>query len=75
MSKEESLRRVRSLRSSEAQKVLREYLLMKIEDWKEQLIIASNNKADELRGAILQVRGVLKEIDSDIPERGRTNPY
>ena len=75
MSKEESLRRVRSLRSSEAQKVLREYLLLKIEDWKEQLIIASNNKADELRGAILQVRGVLKEIDSDIPERGRTNPY
>jgi hypothetical protein len=75
MSKEESLRRVKSFRTSEAQKVLREYLLLKTEDWKEALITASNNKADELRGAILQVRGVLKEIETDIPDRGRTNPY
>ena len=75
MSKEESLRRVKSFRTSEAQKVLREHLLSKVEEWKESLVLARNEKADEFRGAILQVRGVLKEIETDIPDRGRTNPY
>ena len=75
MAKEDLRRKTKAHRNDESQKILREYILCLIEDQKEKLVNTRGEAADECRGFIKVARVLLKDIEADVGETTRTNPY